>query len=211
VVGILKHRDGATLSRGSVGEWRSSDLVRVISTATTHPMVEGDVRLEKKVNVRRRVGDARDFVQLDEITSEEVVCNVCVRCFSSHIEDQRRRYYGGYWSPEVLVRPMPSWRDEDDQPFEVGAACAGFENIRTGELVVLRGPAAKAIWETIRDLEEELGNTLDIEDILKRSLPDYGTHDPERLWREGIDFVKELMRVGLVRPRKILPIGEQTA
>lgn len=206
---ILKRRAKPILGQDSIMEWRGSDLVRVVSTAITQPLIEGDAKLEKRVNDRRRVGTTRAFVPLGEIMSVDGICKMCTKCFSSRIEDQRQRHYLGYWRPEILVRPMPSWRAEEDQPFEVSATCVGFENVLTGEIVILKGPAAKAIWETIRDLEEELGDTLEIEDILSRSLPDYADLNLEEVHREGLKFLKDLMKVGLIREREVLPTSKQ--
>lgn len=202
--GLLRYRAKGIIGRESVGVWRSSDLVRVITTATTSPVVVESIELQKRVNTRRRVGASHVFVQLDNTSSENTICNMCMSCFSSHEEDQRFPFYTRYWQPAIHVRPMPSWRDENDQPFAVGAACVGFENTSTGELVILRGPAAKAIWETLRDLEEELEDTVQIRDILNRSLTDYADIDSVTLEHDGISFVKELMDIGLILPRRVI-------
>ncbi len=210
-VGILRQRANRVFSQDFFGEWRGSDLVRVVSTFNTHATVEGDTILTKRVNDRKRVGASQAFVPLDEIAPDAYPCRMCIKCFSTYPDDQRQHYYTNYWHPEILIRPMPSWRAEDDQPFEVGAACAGFENTQTGEIVVLRGPASKAIWEMMRDLEQELGEVLVAEEILSKSLPDYSCLDLDETLRDTTTFLDDLMKAGLIHRRRVILQGGSKA
>lgn len=201
--GILKRRTLMQVDRDSLDEWRGSDLVRIVSTASTQPLVSGDCILSIRVNDSRRTGVDRNFVPLAEIGTEDERCNLCPKCFSSRIDDQRRRSYAGYWPPEVYVRPMPSWRNESDQPFEVASSCIAFENIKTGELLMLRGPAAKAIWETLRDLESTVGTSLNLVDLVRDSLMDYENLNKPEVLRAGREFVMKLVDQGLSQFRLI--------
>ncbi len=201
--GILRRRTGAAVIGELAGEWRGSDLVRVVSTASTQPAIEGSANLEKRVNNRRRAGPTGSFVPLDEGISDGSICQVCTPCFSSHVEDQRHQSYAGYWKPELMTRVMHSWRAEDDQPFEVAPSCTAFENTRTGEIVILRGPAAKAIWKTLCDIEDSFKDSIDVESLVNRSLPDCRDLDHNEVLQATADFLRDLMKTGLCQSREI--------
>lgn len=200
---ILRRRALPITAVESIGEWRSSDLVRVVSTANTHPLVEGSTTLSTRINERERVGVNESLVQLNESTSPESMCRMCMRCFTAHVADQHHRHYTGYWKPEVFIRPMPSWRDEGDQPFEVAPACAAFEHLELGQIVVLKGPAARVIWETLRDIEDELDDRIVLDDLLNKSLPNYVDLDSTEVKRDVRGFLTDLMSAGLIGKRGI--------
>lgn len=200
--GILRTRSGSLFERYTLDEWRGSDLVRVISTSETIPLVQDDSPLSKKVNNSRRIGVGKNLIQLDELSSDSL-CTICSRCFTTHYENQKIKKYTSYWKPEVIIRNMPSWRASDDQPFEVARSCAGFENTQNGELTILRGPAAKVIWEIMRDLESELDDNVQLDAIIERSLPDFYDLDMDQVRGEVKEFVREIMRIGLTKERNI--------
>jgi predicted methyltransferase len=196
-VGILQRRD-PLLPRGErLGDWRGSELVRISSTVETKPSIEGHYRLKKRISDSRRLTTNSDFIPLQELEPPSSVCRLCVKCFSSQPEDQRRRGYQEYWRPTVQVRPMASWRDEGDQLFEVAPSCAAFENTETGDLVMLKGPAARALWEAMRDITTLTG-AIGVDEVLKLSLPDFEKLDPKTVRQEVLDFVAKLRELGLV-------------
>lgn len=200
---ILLKRSVSFGVQSKLDGWRGSDLVRVVSTAETVPLVENKTILEKRVNLNPRTGKEKNFIQLEELSISET-CSVCSRCFTSYIDDQKLKKYTSYWKPEVITRTMNSWRAEGDQPYEIARSCTGFENTKNGDLTILRGPASREIWATIRDLEEELGISLPLNLILKRALPDFSELDQVKIRHEAKYFIIELMEIGLIKEREIV-------
>ncbi len=200
---ILISNSRSLFDQYKLDDWRGSNLIRIISTSETIPLVSDDVILPTKINDNCRIGQNKTFVQLGELSGESE-CTICSRCFTTYHENQKLNNYTSYWIPEVAIRKMPSWRAPDDQPFEIAKSCVGFENIQNGDLIVLRGPAAKVIWETLRDLETQFNDTITIDAILERSLPDFYDLNTNQVKNEAMKFIEEIMKIGLIKNRHII-------
>jgi len=200
---ILRHRQLIPPGDDAWRNWWAVDLACVVSTAETHPLAADDERLTTRVNGQGRLSFNPRYVPLAEIGDEHAFCHLCARCLSSEIAAQKVADCHIYVTPQIEVRPLYSWRDEGHQPFEVAPSCLAFADLQDGQLVVLKGPTARAIWQTVVGTSgSSAESAVEREDLLRRSSLALEDLDHRAAQREVSQFLSQLRTLGLV-PAKV--------